>query len=136
MDGSKDDERTRYGADIQYKKGAFMLQGEYLYGKDVGSYEQGGGCGEAPETVIGNKKRDGGFLMAMYKFKNNIQPVFKVEYFDSDKDMGNNTEFCTTYGLNYFLNDWTKIQANYVYRAEREHEIDNDIFMLQVTVKF
>jgi phosphate-selective porin len=131
-----DDERTRWGADLQYKKGAFLLQGEYLYGKDVGSYTTGGGCGDPIENHQGSIKRDGGFLMAMYKFKNNIQPVLKVEYFDSNKDTGNNTEFCTTYGLNYFLNDWTKIQANYVYRAEREHEIDNDIFMLQVTVKF
>ena len=134
--GMPDDERTRYGADLQYKKGAFMLQGEYLYGKDVGSYTTGGGCGEELEIHQGDVKREGGFLMAMYKFNNNLQPVLKCEFFDSDKDMGNNTEFCTTYGLNYFLNDWTKVQANYVYRAERDNEIDNDIFMLQVTVKF
>lgn len=131
-----DDERTRWGADLQYKQGAFMLQAEYLYAKDVGSYLTGGGCGEPIVPMQGNKKRDGGFIMAMYEFENKLQPVLKFEFFDSDKDMGNNTEFCTTYGLNYFFNDWTKVQANYVYRAERENEIDNDIFMLQVTVKF
>jgi len=135
-EGVKDDERTRIGADIQYTKGAFVFQGEYLYGKDVGSYTTGGGCGEELETHTGSIKRDGMFLMGLYRFNNNLQPVLKFEYFDSDKDLGNNTEFCTTYGLNYFLNDWTKIQANYVYRAERDHEVDNDIFMLQVTVKF
>ncbi|MPQ48424.1 hypothetical protein GCQ56_15575 [Marinifilum sp. N1E240] len=135
-EGMPDDERTRWGADVQYKKGAFMLQGEYLYGEDVGTYTTGGGCGEELATHEGSVKRDGGFLMAMYKFNNNLQPVLKCEFFDSDKDMGNNTEFCTTYGLNYFLNDWTKIQANYVYRAERDNEVNNDIFMLQVTVKF
>ncbi|WP_321297417.1 porin [Marinifilum fragile] len=135
-EGAPDDERTRWGADFQYTNGAFMLQGEYLYGKDEGSYTTGGGCGEELVMHTGSVKRDGMFLMGMYRFNNNLQPVVKFEYFDSDKDMGNNTEFCTTYGLNYFLNDWTKIQANYVYRAERAHEIDNDIFMLQVTVKF
>jgi len=136
VDGMPDDERTRYGADIQYKKGAFMFQGEYLFGKDVGSYTTGGGCGEPIENHQGDVKRDGMFMMAMYKMKNNFQPVVKFEFFDSNKDISNNTEFCSTFGLNYFLNDWTKIQANYVYRAEREHEIDNDIFMLQATVKF
>lgn len=135
-EGADDDERTRWGADIQYTNGAFMFQSEYLYGKDVGSYTTGGGCGEELVYNTGDVKRDGMFMMAMYKFQNNFQPVVKFEYFDSDKDMGNNTEFCTTYGLNYFLNDWTKVQANYVYRAERDHEVDNDIFMLQVTVKF
>jgi predicted porin len=107
-----------------------------MYAKDVGSYTTGGGCGEPIEVHQGDIKRDGGFIMGMYKFSNNLQPVLKFEYFDSNKDAGNNTEFCTTYGLNYFFNDWTKVQANYVYRAERENEIDNDIFMLQVTVKF
>jgi phosphate-selective porin len=136
MEDADDDERTRYGADIQYKKGGFLFQGEYLFGEDKGSYTTGGGCGEAVDIHQGSVERDGGFLMAMYKFQNNLQPVVKFEFFDSNKDVGNNTEFCTTYGLNYFLNDWTKIQANYVYRAERENEIDNDIFMLQVTVKF
>lgn len=134
--GMPDDERTRIGADIEFQKGAFLFQGEYLYGKDVGSYTTGGGCGEELEIHQGNVKRDGMFLMAMYRTKSNFQPVVKFEYFDSDKDLGNNTEFCTTYGLNYFINDWTKIQANYVYRAERAHEVDNDIFMVQVTVKF
>ncbi|RUT79946.1 porin [Ancylomarina longa] len=136
VEGASDDERTRYGADFQYKKGAFMLQGEYLYGKDVGSYTTGGGCGEELELHTGDVKRDGMFLMAMYRTQSNLQPVVKFEYFDSDKDLDDNTEYCTTYGLNYFINDWTKIQANYIYRAERAHEIDNDIFMLQVTVKF
>ncbi|WP_321282161.1 porin [Marinifilum fragile] len=134
--GMPDDEKTRWGADLQYKNGGFMFQAEYLYGKDVGSYTTGGGCGEELEVHQGSIKRDGGFIMGMYKFKNNLQPVLKIEYYDSDKDMGNNTEFCTTYGVNYWLNDWTKIQANYVYRAERADEIDNDIFMLQVTVNF
>jgi len=131
-----DDERTRYGADMQYKTGPFMLQAEYLYAKDIGSYTTGGGCGEPIVPMEGDKKRDGGFIMGMYKFSNNLQPVVKFEFFDSDKDLSGNTEYCTTYGLNYFFNDWTKIQANYVYRAEKEKEIDNDIFMLQVTVKF
>jgi len=136
VDDMPEDERTRWGADLQYKTGPFMLQAEYLYAKDVGSYTTGGGCGEPIEMHQGDIKRDGGFIMAMYQFENNLQPVLKCEFFDSDKDKGNNTEFCTTLGLNYFFNDWTKVQANYVYRAERENEIDNDIFMLQVTVKF
>jgi len=132
----KDDERTRYGADVQVSLGNFLFQGEYIYGKDKGSYSVGGGCGAEAETVIGNIERDGAFAMAMYRTNSNFQPVIKFEYFDPNKDMPDDHEYITTFGLNYFFNDWTKVQFNYVYAAEKGTEIDNDQVMLQFTVKF
>ena len=135
-EGMPDDERTRYGADVEMSYGNFLVQGEYLYGKDVGSYTTGGGCGEEVVMNQGSIKRDGMFLMAMYKTESNFQPVLKFEYFDPNKDMDDDHEYITTLGLNYFFNDWTKVQLNYVYAAEKGTEIDNDQVMLQFTVKF
>lgn len=134
-EGAPNDERFRYGADLDFQIDKFRLQSEYLYGRDVGSYTTGGGCGGPPELHSGSIKRAGYFVMAMYKVTDQIQPVVKYEQYNTDmsKDDINQT---TTVGLNYFFNDWTRMQINYQYRAEDPTEIDNDALLIQVQVKF
>ena len=41
-----------------------------------------------------------------------------------------------TFGFNYFLNDWTRLQLNYLYKAEDQEEISNDELLMQLQVKF
>ena len=41
-----------------------------------------------------------------------------------------------TIGINYYFNDWTRLQANYIYRAEQPTEVVNDEFVIQLQVKF
>ncbi|MBN1226502.1 MAG: hypothetical protein JXA79_05890 [Deltaproteobacteria bacterium] len=126
--GADEDERSRYGVELQVKHGDFLLQGEYIYGKDVSDVP----TWEArPDTI----EKSGAFVQAMYKIKPNLQPVIKYETYDPDLDTDNDQEKTITLGLNYFLNEWTRIQINYLYRDE-EVEVDNDQLLIQVQVKF
>lgn len=135
---TKPDERTRFGADFQIEKFGFLVQGEYIWAEDKGSYLVGGGCGGDPELVQGSVKREGLSIMALYNTPWNLQPVIKYENYNDDIgfDGNNNMEHVTTIGFNYFFNEWTRLQVNYEYKAEWAHEIENDMLMVQLQVRF
>lgn len=135
VEGAKDDERTRLGGEIEVKHGNFLLQGEYIQGKDVGSYTTGGGCGEPLVIHQGTVERSGFFVQAMYMTPWNIQPVIKYESYDPNLDIENDKKQITTFGFNFFLNEWTKIMVNYLYCAEADYmEIKNDQVLVQAQV--
>lgn len=142
------DERMRYGFDITLKKYNFILQSEYVFGKDKGSKLIGGGCGATPELVLGNFKSNGYFAQLMYNTKFKVMPLVKYETYDSDMDKEDydhtafrNSTF--TFGLNYYPNDWARVQLNYLYNLESSsstditnyNEVQNDMFLLQLQVK-
>ena len=136
-DAALDDKLTkRFGAEREVEYANFLLQAEYIYGEDEGSYLVGGGCGGDPELVTGNIKRSGMYVMALYNTPWNLQPVVKYENYNSDMDKNNNLEQVTTLGLNYFFNEWTRLQINYEYAAEQAMEIKNDRVMVQLQVRF
>jgi len=135
---SDPDKRKRLGADFQIEKYGFLVQGEYIWAEDIGSYLVGGGCGEDPELVQGSVKREGLSIMALYNTPWNLQPVIKYENYNDDIDFdgNNNMEHVTTFGFNYFFNEWTRLQVNYEYKAEWAGEVDNDMLMVQLQVRF
>lgn len=141
---TQSDTKMRYGFDAFWKQGSYFLQGEYISGEDVGSYTTGGGCDGGPgETVIGAQDRVGYFLMGGYRFANNLEPVYKFESYKSTTSSGQEgttaavvESFCQTFGVNYYPNDWTRIQVNYVYSAEDPEEIKNDALLVQLQVRF
>ncbi len=139
--------RTRYGADVSFTYKNILLQGEYLAGEDVGKVTSGGGCGgkatSADDDEIFNKS--GYFVMAGYMTPWNLQPIIKYESYDPDQTdyqyLFVSQDFIQTtftFGINYFLNDWTRIQVNYLYNAEEtvNDEFANDAIMIQVQAKF
>ncbi|MEN8137804.1 MAG: porin [Bacteroidota bacterium] len=132
-----DDTHMRYGFETQIKFGAFLLQGEYIYGKDEGSYTEGGGCGGEVTVLQGDKERRGFYGMASYMFDFGLQPVGKFEMYDNDISVDDKAEYITTLGLNYFFNDWTRLQINYCLIQESAIEqIDNDRLAIQMQIKF
>lgn len=141
--------RTRYAADLSFEKWNFKLQGEVLFGEDLGEIASGGGCGgKSVEATYPTYNKMGYFVQAMYMTPIRLEPVVKYEYYDPDgteyKFYGltqNYPQSTFTFGLNYFLNDWTRVQLNYLYNSEEAtgstvNEYDNDVFMLQIQVKF
>jgi hypothetical protein len=134
-----EDEKKRYGFDAEYKFKNFLIQGEYMHGEDIGSYTTGGGCGGTPTVVSGSVDRAGYFVQAMYMTPWNLQPVFKYETYDPNMaaDEEGDIKNIMTFGLNYFLNDWTRVQINYLYKAEEtaDAEIPNDCLLVQFQVK-
>lgn len=131
-----DNTYKRFGGELELKLAKFLVQGEYIYGEDNGTYTVGGGCGGDPQVVQGSVKRGGMFVMALYNTPWNLQPVIKYENYNSDMDKDNNMEQITTFGINYFFNEWIRLQVNYEYAAEQAQEIKNDRLMLQLQAKF
>ncbi len=142
----KADERMRWGADITFDYYNFLIQGEYISGTDKGSkIEGGGGCGGgAGKIVAGNFESNGYSVLALYKTPWNIQPLVKYESYDPDSDSDFDKLNTLTFGFNYFFNEWTRLQVNYLYNVEESsdtnpanyNEIDNDVFMVQLQVVF
>lgn len=145
---SKPDLRSRWGADLSVKKKNFVFQAEYIKGTDDGSKLEGGGCGGTPTMVLGTFKSDGYYAQLGYLTKWNLMPVIKYETYDSNNDVEDDDPHAyrkssMIFGLNYYPNDWTRVQMNYFYNMEkssgtdiaRYNEYPNDAFILQVQVK-
>jgi hypothetical protein len=135
------DTKIRYGVDAKYSFRNFTIWGEYINGQDEGSYMEGGGCGSDPVTKVGFQDADGFYGMLIYRW-NNFEPVYKFEGYSTKKGeegisgTTDNSSFCHTVGLNYYPNDWTRIQVNYIYATEDPREIKNDALLIQLQVKF
>ena len=85
----------------------------------------------------GSVERSGYWGQAMYMFEDyNIQPVVKYEYYDPNIDTDDDGNSTITFGFNYFFNDWTRLQLNYLYKAEERDEEANDEILMQLQVKF
>ena len=150
-----DDTKLILGAELQVKYDNFLFQSEYIVGDFVGSYTTGSVCVGDFQMHEGSVKKSGFYAQAMYMTPWNLQPVIKFESFDPDVDKdydgavaseGTVDEYSfvqadhgiqntVTIGLNYFFNDWTRLQFNYLYQAE-EDEFFNDMIMIQLQAKF
>jgi phosphate-selective porin OprO/OprP len=127
------DDRVTFAVETQVKYNNFTLQAEYL--SDEGDYNRdlGGGC--SGDLLELGEKRSGYYATLAYLTPWNLEPVFKYETFDT----GNTSEEiknAMTFGFNYYFNDWTRLQVNYIYKAEEPIEIKNDELVLQLQVKF
>ena len=139
----EDDKRSRFGGELQLKYGDFLMQGEYLMGK----LESSGGTITHPpdcnhdttwyEIVPEGETKSGGFWAhVMYMTPWSVQPVIKYEMFDPNNDTDDNETSIITFGLNYFINDWSRVQVNYLYKAEAGSEVSNDEILVQFQALF
>ena len=142
--------RTSWAVDLSVEKFNFLLQGEYINGKYIGDIAGGGGCGgKSTNGTYPEYAKNGYWAMLLYKTNFGLQPVVKYEFYDPDGSAYkylDQTQVVTqnkiTIGVNYFINDWTRVQLNYLYNSEGKDanggvtEFDNDALMFQVQVKF
>lgn len=156
--------KQRYAGELTFEGWNFRLQGEYMFGTDTdkegGGSSGGGGCGgKAVNAGLVDFNKSGFWVMAMYMTSINLQPVVKYEAYDSGDTqyefnygpMGSEDEVIPqdypqstlTLGLNYFLNDWTRVQVNYLLNYEggenadgQPNEFQNNALLIQVQAKF
>lgn len=134
--------RKTFGVDLTLDYKNFFIQGEYLMADNEGTILTGGGCSGDPVVAIPAKDNNGFYVQAAYMTPWNLQPVFKYETYDPDIDAeatGNlYVENIMTFGLNYFFNEWTRVQLNYLYKAEENASVEyrNDELLLQFQVIF
>ena len=132
---NNDDTRTTVGGEMLLEFEKLRIQGEYIY--DEGDYNRavGGGCGAEPVEL--GERRDGAYIMASYDIDEKIQPVFKYEYFDANLDVKEiGYQEMMTIGANYFFNEKIRLQVNYQAHIETYINIDNDMLLAQLQVRF
>ena len=143
-----DDVRRRWGADISISKSNILFQAEYINGLDKGSSLIGGGCGVTPTIQKGDFNKDGFWAAIMYKFDNGFAPILKYQYFSVNSSVASvphQTQDEAIIGFNYFFNDWTRLQFNYVITKDNLNHntfMDSDpaygknYFVVQLQAKF
>lgn len=124
-----DDSRQRYGGEVNFNWKGITLQGEYIWAEDKGSYTEDGGCGGPGTVVQGSKDRQGWYVTGMYMTKFRLQPVVRYEYYDKNIDADDEFLYITTLGVNYFFNDWTRLQVNYLLGSENASDVNNSLFV-------
>lgn len=132
---NNEDSRTTFGAEFLFNMSNFKVQGEWIY--DEGDYfaGSGGGCGTTPVEL--GPRREGGYAMITYDTKWKVQPVFKYEYFDPNKEIKKiGYQERMTLGVNYFFNDKIRLQLNYQANIETYINQNNDVLVAQMQVKF
>ncbi|MCK5846777.1 MAG: hypothetical protein KAG84_05005 [Bacteroidales bacterium] len=141
-----DDLRRRWGFDLSIDKANFLFQAEYINGFDRGSSLVGGGCGSAPTIMKGDFHKDGFWTALMYKFDNGFAPIIKYQYFNLTSDVSPlQTQDEAIIGFNYYFNDWTRFQFNYVMTKDNltgntftspDNNFNKNYFVVQMQAKF
>ncbi len=121
--GNTEGDRTVIGALAKYEYDKLKIQSEYLFR----SQEQIAG--------LSDKDADGFYITAAYHFLPKLQGAIRYEQYDPDRDTSGDREDIITLGVNYFFNDYLKLQANYLLKDE-ETEVSNNEFALQLQMKF
>ncbi len=139
----EEDKRTRFAGELQLEYKGFLVQGEYIGGQIESS---GGIVAHPPDcthdttwyTVVpaGKSKSSGYWGFIAYDTPWNLQPIVKFEAYDPNTDEDNNETSIITFGFNYFINDWSRVQVNYLYKAEEGNEIPNDEILVQFQAMF
>lgn len=132
----------RLGADAQISYKNLLIQSEVIFGQDVLNSASRvpvyGGCGGIVgyETkTAGTYYKSGAMVMASYKTNFGIEPVVKFDTFDPDHVSVGVRKNYLTFGLNYYVNDYSRIQINYV-TVQESVAVKNDMIMVQLQAKF
>jgi phosphate-selective porin OprO/OprP len=111
--------RDRKGMDARYVFGALALQAEYDRGTDA--------------TI----NRDGWYGQATYfVWRRHLQLAARYDTYDPNEVQVNVRTNYYTGGLNYFFNDWARLEINYVDVKQPGVEVKKNIFETQLQLTF
>ncbi len=133
---------NRYAAELQFKYAGFLLQSEYILGKDIlksaSQVPIYGGCGGiiGYETKTeGSYTKSGFWAIASYMTPWKLEPVVKFDTYNADHSLKYQRTNYITVGCNYYINDYARIQVNYI-NTQESAAIKNDRFVIQLQAKF
>ncbi|MEO5570113.1 MAG: porin [Bacteroidia bacterium] len=128
---AKNNVRTRIGGEFSYVYKIISVKGEYIYGED-GDYIKGKNGYSYIHT-----RREGWYAqLAAFVFQKKLQLVGRWDAYDSDIHKGGNATLNILGGVNYYFNDWAKLQVNYTSRNESGTIVNNDIIGAQLQIGF
>jgi hypothetical protein len=156
-DNTSDDDQMAFAGDISFmmdeilmEDDGLVLMAEYISSETKTSGQRtitigGGGCsGEEPQVIQVDANTsltfDGYWALAVYKF-GNFWPTVKYASMTQTLDIEGlpKTEDDTnvlTAGFSYFLNDWTRLQLNYIYHMDDPDMGEHEDLIIQAQVKF
>jgi phosphate-selective porin OprO/OprP len=111
--------RTRIGGELVYIYKFASIRGEYIKGED------------------GILKREGYYAQASaYIYKRKLQLVGKYDFYDPNTEKDNDASKYYVGGINYYFNDFAKIQVNASVREEEIKNFNNDLINVQLQIGF
>jgi phosphate-selective porin OprO/OprP len=115
----KAQQRTRFGLEANIDIRTVNFSMEYISGND------------------GTIRRNGWYAQFSYFVISNVlQAAAKYDSYSSNIDISGSTLTNYTLGINYFINKWIKLQANYLLRREETNQKENDVLEMQLQFCF
>ena len=112
-------ERSRYGFELNYDYKRFYFRGEYLQGKD------------------GAISREGWYVQSGYFIlANKVQLLAKYDVYDPNKSKVNDMSTRYTVGATWNFNNWSKLALNYNFCEEEGTSIKNNFASIQFQIGF
>lgn len=123
--GSAELSTTRYGAEVNYKKGSLWLRGEFL--------------GAENEQATGSDVASIGYYATVaYKLLPQVEAAVRYDAYDPDTDTDDNEKTDITVGLSYYFTPqgWNRVSVNYEIRDDQANEKVGNFLTFQVQVLF
>jgi len=112
-------DRNRYGIELNYEYKRFFVRGEFIEGKD-GAITRNGWYAQT------------GYYLIPAKF----QLIAKYDTYDTNTSASNDISTAYLLGGSYNFNNWSRIQAGYTFKREEGPEISNDLAVIQYQISF
>lgn len=112
-------DRERYGIELNYEYKRFFVRGEFIAGKD------------------GAIKRNGWYAQTgYYLIPARLQLIAKYDTYDTNTSAANDISTAYLIGGTYIFNNWSRIQAGYTIRQEEGPAIKNNLGVVQYQISF
>jgi len=110
--------RNKYGLEVSFTRGRFLLNAEYL------------------RTTDDRQKKQGGYLLLAYSWQpEKFQLIGRLDTVNLDLSLPGQKITVYTAGINWFITSRSKLQINYEYH-NRQATADLSAFLLQLQVGF
>ena len=112
-------DRNRYGLELNYEYQRFSARGEFIEGKD------------------GAIKRNGWYAQGGYFIiPARLQLILKYDTYDANTDITKNISTAYLIGGTYQFNNWSRIQAGFTVNKEEGPEFANNLGVIQYQISF
>ena len=116
--GEKEVSRERAGVEVAYARKLYSLRGEYIWGHD------------------GPVRKYGWYSQFAYRFRPKWEALARFDTYDPKRRAGKDVTNTYLFGVNWYLLNWVKLQANYGLVDEEARTNLTNLFLSQVQFQF
>jgi phosphate-selective porin len=116
--GEKELSRERAGVEFAYARKLYSLRSEYIWGHD------------------GAVRKYGWYSQFAYRFRPKWEALARFDTYDPKRHAGKDVTNTYLFGVNWYLLNWVKLQANYGLVDEEARTNLTNLFLSQVQFQF